>query len=258
MSGKRPLILVGNDDSIHARGIHYLIDFISEFGDIVVCAPETHQSGMSSAITCTRVLQLREYPDYNGAKMYSVDGTPVDAIKVAANCLLHNKPDFVITGINHGPNYGNSALYSGTMGAAFEGAVMDIPSIGFSFLAMDEDADMSACRQTVQMLMRKALNGEIEKGICLNVNIPDTAKVIGTKVVRPAKGYWDEEFKEGVIIDGHRTFALTGEYINLEPERTDTDLAVIAQGYASITPLRPDQTAVNRLEHYAKLLDSTL
>ena len=129
---KRPLILVSNDDSYMARGVHALIDRLTLLGDVVAVCPLHPQSGQSMAITVNSPLRITRIPDYNGARMYHVSGTPVDCIKLAMHHILDSRPDLVVTGINHGSNSAINVLYSGTMGAAMEGAAFGIPSIGFS------------------------------------------------------------------------------------------------------------------------------
>lgn len=252
MTTTKPLILIGNDDGIHAKGIHYLVDFLAQYADIIVAAPETHQSGKSSAITCDRPLRVKRYPDYNGAQMYSIDGTPVDAIKLALEHLVPRRPNFVVSGINHGLNHGNSALYSGTMGVAFEGCVAKIPSVGFSYDDMSPECDMSHCRQIVCSIMEEVMRNGLEEGVCLNVNIPSGCEIKGAKVVRPAKGHWSSEYIPHTEPDGTTIYTLGGSYVSDEPECADTDVAVMAEGFASITPNHPDQTRFDLLPLHAK------
>ena len=107
---KRPLILVSNDDGVNAHGIRFLVECLVERGDVIVVAPDSAQSGKSSAITCNVPLRVSKYPDYLGAKIYSVNGTPVDCIKLAMNSIVPAEPDFIVAGINHGANSGTSTI----------------------------------------------------------------------------------------------------------------------------------------------------
>ena len=141
----RPLILVSNDDSYTAKGVHVLIDRLVKFGDVVAVCPQYPHSGQSMAISINSPLRILEQPDYNGARMFAVNGTPVDCVKLSMHHILGRRPDLVVAGINHGSNAAVNVLYSGTMGAAMEGAVFGIPSIGFSLTDHDPEADFSPC-----------------------------------------------------------------------------------------------------------------
>ena len=139
--GERPLILVTNDDGINARGIQSLAEYLMPLGDVVVVAPDGARSGQSAAITVNVPLRLALVEEREGYTSFKTTGTPVDCIKLALNVLFADRPDLIVSGINHGSNSGVSVIYSGTMGAVFEGIVQDIPSIGFSLCSFDSDAD---------------------------------------------------------------------------------------------------------------------
>lgn len=155
----RPLILVSNDDSYSAKGVHCLIDRLIPFGDVVAVCPDAPRSGQSMAITVNDALKLTELPDYNGAKMYKVSGTPVDCVKLAMHHILPRKADLVVAGINHGSNSAVNVLYSGTMGAAMEGCAFGIPSIGFSLTDHSHDADFTPCYKAIDLLVKEVLDG---------------------------------------------------------------------------------------------------
>lgn len=106
MEQRKPLILITNDDGIDAPGIHELVNYVKEMGDIVVIAPDAPHSGQSSAISVNKVLQITAHPDYNGAKMYSINGTPVDCVKLGIHAIVPRRPDLLLSGINHGSNSG--------------------------------------------------------------------------------------------------------------------------------------------------------
>ncbi|MEF9924471.1 MAG: 5'/3'-nucleotidase SurE [Muribaculaceae bacterium] len=254
MKSERPLILISNDDSITAKGIYALIDFASEFGDIFVVAPSLPQSGKSSAITVETPLRATRLPDYKGATMYHVNGTPVDCTKLALNSLMPRNPDYIISGINHGANTGNSAIYSGTMGVVFEGNVRGIPSIGFSYLDHKSDTDFSPCKPIVTKILRDVIAKGLPQGVSLNVNMPKDCIIKGTKVAHAAKGVWSEEFQKRIDPHGHEYYWLTGKYINYEPESTETDLYWLSQQYASVVPCQADQTAFSAIKDIDKLL----
>ena len=107
--------------------MHELIRSLSHLGEVVCVCPETPQSGMSMALTVNTPLKVKRLEDYHGAAMYRVNGTPVDCVKIAVDNLLPRKPDIVVAGINHGSNAAINVVYSGTMGAVFEGCAFGIP-----------------------------------------------------------------------------------------------------------------------------------
>ena len=120
----KPLILITNDDGIDARGIEFLAKQVAPLGNVVVVAPDSPRSGQSCAITVTKPLQLFKVKEDGNITYYKTTGTPVDCIKLAINDVLERRPDMILSGINHGSNSGVSTMYSGTMGAAYEGAII--------------------------------------------------------------------------------------------------------------------------------------
>lgn len=239
----RPLIFVSNDDGIDALGLKSLVKYLKDFGDVVVAAPVAPQSGKSSSITVE--VPLRAYPveNFEGAiAAYKVTGTPVDCTKLAMHTLLPHKPDFVVAGINHGANTGISALYSGTMGVAFEGCISGVPSVAFSYLSHEAHADFSTCEPVIKSVMEDVIANGIPDNVCFNVNIPANCEVKGVKAAIAAPGRWTDEFATRIDPHGHTIYWLTGTYKEYEPNNPATDLSVIAQGYASLVPCTPEQT----------------
>ena len=194
---ERKLILVCNDDGITAPGIRALVAVAKEFGDVVVVAPDKPQSAMGHAITINATIRVNPVK-VDGVIEYACSGTPVDCVKLAVNKILHRKPDLLVSGINHGSNASINVIYSGTMSAAMEGAMEQIPSIGFSLLDHSIDADFSAAQDVARILIAQALENEMPDRICLNVNIPNVSKELikGIKVCRQAIDNWEEEFEE--------------------------------------------------------------
>jgi len=132
MKKEKPVILITNDDGVDADGIVLLTEALRGLGTIVVFAPDGPRSGMACAITVTKPIRYRLISQGEELSIYSCTGTPIDCVKLALNEVLPVKPDLLVSGINHGGNQGLSVHYSGTMGAAFEGCVFDIPSMGVS------------------------------------------------------------------------------------------------------------------------------
>ena len=251
---KERLILVSNDDGIHAKGLENLIEAAREFGRVVVAAPAEAMSGMSHAITIKTPLRSREIRHEKDLSVYSCQGTPVDCIKLALNQLLDEKPDIVLSGINHGSNSSASVVYSGTMAAAMEGCVNQIPSAGFSLLNYEPDADFSAAVKIVKKVIQNIIDNGLKKGTCLNVNIPAIPfeKINGIKICRQTKGYWKEEFVKRTDPHQGEYFWLTGYYYNMELESEDTDEYALQNNYVSVVPIKVDLTDYDSLRDLKK------
>lgn len=243
---KRPLILVCNDDGVHAPGLQYLAETAHRFGDVMVVAPDSPQSGMGHAVTINDTLRVADMSSQKGYPMYSCSGTPVDCVKLAMNKLLPRKPDLVVSGINHGSNSSVNVIYSGTMSAAIEGAIAGVTSIGFSLCDYSYDADFTPCLPWVEKIMAYALFENPLKGLCLNVNFPK-GPVHGFKFVRQARGYWAEEMDERLDPRGGKYYWLTGRF-EVPDTGQDTDEYALRLGWASVVPVTFDLTDYAALE----------
>ena len=246
MNSKKPLILVTNDDGINAPGIRFLIDIMNDFGDVVVVAPDSPQSGMGHAITinntlyCEPIVINKNEPQSE----YSCSGTPVDCVKIAVNEILKRKPDLCVSGINHGSNSSINVIYSGTMSAAVEAGTKGIPAIGFSLLDYSLDADFTHSREFVKRITLECLDNGVPKGVVLNVNIPkiSNTKLKGIKICRQANGVWEEKFDKRTNPLGREYYWLSGKFVNND-QGEDTDEWALENGYVSITPTQYDLTA---------------
>lgn len=256
MSVNKPLILVTNDDGYQAKGINSLVESLIGLGEIVVVAPDGPRSGMSSAITSIhpiRCHQIRK-DEENDVTIYACSGTPVDCVKLGISEILGRKPDLLVSGINHGSNASVCVLYSGTMGAAIEGALFKVPSIGFSLLDHDYNADFSHTYPITRALSQKILETGLPTGVCLNVNVPHVKDELkGMKVCRQAAGQWVEEFKRSEDGANKQVFWLTGRFDNDEPNDEATDEWALANGYASIVPIKVDMTDHDSLSQMLSL-----
>lgn len=250
-----PLILVTNDDGVMAPGLRSLVDCLQGLGQIVAVAPATPQSGMSSAITVGNPLHVAEHPDYGGARVLSVSGTPVDCVKIALHTVLSRRPDFVFSGINHGSNSGTAITYSGTMGAVLEGCMAGIPSVGFSLLHHSLKADFTPGAPLVTGIAAAVVEHGLPQWVGLNVNIPARVVPSGVRVCRAARGHWSEEYSRYLDPQGNPFYWLTGRFVNAEPEATDTDEYWLQRGYISVVPCTPDQTAARCIPAMRALYD---
>lgn len=209
---------------------------------------------MGHAITINSTLRIQSTSYHNAEMEYACSGTPVDCVKMAINQVLKATPDLILSGINHGSNSSINVIYSGTMSAAIEGALEGVPSIGFSLCDYAMEADFSQAEKFVASIIDNALTHKMPKGVCLNVNIPklDAAAIKGIRVVRQARANWVERFDERKDPYGRNYYWLTGNFVNFEPEATDTDEWALANGYISVVPTQADLTAHNALKqlHY--------
>jgi len=245
---KKPLLLLTNDDGVQASGLNNLIEAVRHLGEVVVVAPHIPRSGMSSAITPSVPIRANLIKKEEDLTVYSCTGTPVDCVKLALHNLLDRKPDILLSGINHGSNAAVCIFYSGTMGAAFEGCIVGIPSLGISLTDHSPRADFSQAVIYAKQVAEKILANGLPGGVCLNLNVPDIPEVKGLKVCSQTKGYWAKEFMEMKDPVGRSVYWLTGEFFNQEPDNTQTDEWALNQGYAALVPLRIDLTDYSFLE----------
>jgi 5'-nucleotidase len=240
---KIPIILITNDDGLTAPGIMNLVDAVKDLGRIVVVAPDKPQSGMGHAITIGFPLRLHKAHLMEGVEAWSCSGTPVDCVKLAVDKVLHQKPDICLSGINHGANHSINVIYSGTMSAAIEASIENIPSIGFSLLDYSLEADFAGARKYARMIVEKMLSKKADKHLCLNVNIPkgDPELIKGVKVCKQAYAKYEEDFQERKDPAGKKYYWLTGEFRNFD-KSLDTDVWALENNYVSIVPVQYDLT----------------
>lgn len=247
---KKPLILVCNDDGYRARGILELAALAGEFGEVVVVAPVTGQSGMSHAVTLNHPIRLKTSEINNGYTAYACSGTPADCVKIALNQILDRKPDLVLSGINHGSNASVSLFYSGTVAAAIEACMNGIPAVALSVDDHSPDADFRLAVQYARPIIQKILGSGLPAGTCLNINFPRILPedCNGTRICRQTIGVWKEEFEKRTDPQGHDYFWLTGEFSNEEPLAEDTDEWALKHNYAAIVPVSVDVTDYPAME----------
>lgn len=240
-------ILITNDDGIDAPGIRFLIDIAKEFGDVTVVAPDKGQSGTGHSITFSEPLRLKTYAEESNYKEYSCNGFPVDCIKIAENVVLDEYPDLVLSGINHGSNASVNVIYSGTMAAAIEACIDEIPAIGFSYEAYKYDIDFEPAKPFIRNIISNILEKGMPKNVCLNVNIPDQENIKGVKVCRQAKASWKEGFDSRTDPRGRDYHWLTG-FFHVDDKSEGTDLKALEDGYLSVVPIHVDMTAHKAIE----------
>lgn len=241
----RPLILVTNDDGFEAPGLRALVEAVSGLADIIAAAPDTPQSGKSSAITVESPLFIKDRGTIGGAPLYSINGTPVDCVKLALDVIVPRKPTLLLSGINHGSNTGNAVIYSGTMGAAQEACMAGIAAVGYSLTHHSIAADFSLSLPFVTGITRAVLTHGLPEGVCLNVNIPAKVTPLGVRAARAARGYWTDEYERYRTPAGQTFYWLKGEFINIDAHRTDTDEYWLSRDYISAVPVAPENPSLD-------------
>jgi 5'-nucleotidase len=236
-------LLITNDDGILAHGIECLCEAAEPLGEITVVAPDREQSATSHSLTLHHPLR----PVKRGERRWQVDGTPTDCVMLALDALMPQRPDFVLSGINHGQNMGEDVLYSGTVAAAMEGLALGVPSIAISFAGGDLRADVSQLREQVKVLtpILKHLTTltNVPAETLFNVNLPPIAAglVKGTRLTRLGRRVFSQSVAPMKDPWGRQIYWIGGGSITWTGDE-DSDFRAIQDGYVSITPLHLDLT----------------
>lgn len=266
-------IVITNDDGYKAKGIKTLAGILSKYGKLTIVAPKQPQSGMSMAVTMGyKPIAVKHLGVVNAQDWWYLDGTPASCVKFAEdNILRGNKIDLVVSGINHGSNAATAAVYSGTLGAAMEGAVNGILSIGVSLDSFEEDPDFSAVEAILPSIIDKLLT--LPKpgfGAFFNINFPKLPanEIKGIKISYMGKVHWEDEYqdyhefmsKKGKAISeesqryldnvepGEQIYIMAGDMTDNGTDTDDADHRCLERGYITITPHNIDNTAYYQIE----------
>ncbi|NTU52780.1 MAG: 5'/3'-nucleotidase SurE [Chlorobiaceae bacterium] len=239
---KKPNILVCNDDGIEGPGLHALAASMKKLGSVTVVAPAEPHSGMSHAMTLGKPLRIRKYLKNNRFFGHTVSGTPVDCVKVALSHILESKPDLIVSGINYGSNTAMNTLYSGTIAAALEGAIQNIPSLAFS-LTTYENADFTYAAKFARQLSREVLRRGLPPDTILSANIPNVPEkeIKGILFTRQGRSRWEEAAIERHDVYNNPYYWLSGTLLLQDHDLAHDEYAV-RQNYVAITPLSCDFT----------------
>jgi 5'-nucleotidase len=243
------LILLSNDDGVLSEGLMVLRDMLMRNHDVYVIAPERERTCVAHAITLHKPLRIKEI----GEKVYSTNGTPADCVYLGVKALMPGVPDFVVSGINRGPNMGRDVNYSGTVAAAKEGAFLGIPSFSVSVSARNGFLFRDASEVTVE-LMAVLSTMPFPPATFLNVNIPNMprSQIRGFMVTRLGKRIYNDNVVERIDPRGEKYYWIGGDGERYEPI-DGTDFCAIEEGCVSITPLSLDITSESSIEVYKKL-----
>jgi len=231
-------ILLSNDDGIHAPGLQALAAAFSE-DEVWVVAPDREQSASSHSISLHRPLRVTQVAE----RRYAVDGTPTDAVYMGLNLLLKGqRPDFVVSGVNHGPNLGTDVLYSGTVAAAMEGALLGCPAIAVSLAGPPPHAlqHFEHAAAFAAALARRIRERPPPVPVLLNVNVPPGA-VRGFRFARLGRRTYGNEVVENRDPRGRKYFWIGGEGA-VNEDIPHSDCNCVAEGLVSVTPIQLDWT----------------
>ena len=239
------LILLTNDDGIYAPGLSAMEKELSRLGEVVVVAPATEQSGVGHSITFLTPLMAKEAFDGDRRRGWAVEGSPADCVKLAIAKFCPRKPDLVVSGINGGLNVGINVLYSGTVAAATEGALHEVPSIAVSLEYDDHARFDRAAAMSVGVIEKMLASRAFESHKLYNLNLPTVAterpaEENRLKIVPMGVARWPAEFEERRDPKGRRYYWASGNPPTEFP--SETDLTAIYEGHLTLTPLLVDRT----------------
>ena len=243
-------ILLTNDDGINAPGINALAAEISKIASVHIVAPENERSAVGHAITISDPLRVTEVEKNGKIFGYAVKGTPADCVKIAYWAILSKKqkPDLLISGINLGSNTGINTIYSGTVSAATEGAILAIPSFAIS-LATYVDADFSFAAYFAVKIVESGVLHNLPQGVFLNVNVPavPARRIRGVRFTRQGTVSFKERYHVRQDPRNRNYYWLSGEKKHLD-SYSDTDDHAVSENFISITPIHYDLTCYPVLE----------
>jgi 5'-nucleotidase len=236
-------LLCTNDDGILAHGLACLVRAAEPLGEVTVVAPDREQSATSHSLTLHHPVR----PVLRGERRYQVDGTPTDCVMLAVEALMPDRPDFVLSGINHGQNMGEDVLYSGTVAAAMEGLSLGVPAIAISYAGGDLRADVSRLDEQVETLselLRHVTSlPSFPKDTLLNINLPpiDGGGIKGVRLTRLGRRVYSNSIAPMRDPWGREIYWIGGGSLTWTGE-ADSDFQAVQDGYVSVTPLHLDLT----------------
>ncbi|HKX32189.1 MAG TPA: 5'/3'-nucleotidase SurE [Blastocatellia bacterium] len=237
-----PKILVTNDDGYFSDGLAALAEALEAVGEVTVVAPASEQSATAHSLTLTRPLRVRRI----GERRYSVDGTPTDCVTLALTKVLPERPDVVVSGINHGANLGDDVTYSGTVAGALEASIFKLPGIAVSLTA--RDGDFSHAAKFASDLTAKVLKEGLPEGTILNVNVP-VGEIRGARFTHQGVKISRVRIVEGRDPRGREYYWIGEQEVSWKQDH-GSDYAAIEEGLVSITTLRTDLTDYRTLEAF--------
>jgi 5'-nucleotidase len=256
----RPLIVLTNDDGVASPGLVALRTALTPLGEVQIVAPDQNRSGAARSITMRSPLWVEEVELSDGSLAYSTDGTPVDCVRMAALGLLDRSPDLIVSGINLGGNLGDDITYSGTVAAALEGIMLDIPAIAISAEDYRPGYDLSVPGKVAYRLVALALENGFPAKTLLNVNCPDRTweTLGGVRLTTLGKRIYGDKAEYRESKGNRHGYHIYNDDLSYQQE-TGSDFEAIAEGWVSVTPLHFDlmsHEAFDRLRGWEDALRS--
>jgi 5'-nucleotidase len=247
------VLLVTNDDGIHAEGLAALAEALAALGDVWVVAPEREQSACGHALTLHRPLRVHRVRE----QWFGVNGTPSDCVNLAVLGFLPERPVLIVSGVNHGGNLGDDVTYSGTVSAAMEGTLLGVPSIAVSLVGEGRVAEAA---EIARLVATRALVEGLPAKTLLNVNVPPGGAAKGIRFTRLGHRVYEEK-----IVEQRDPRGRTHYWIGAGEPRWEalegTDMGAIHEGFVSVTPLHLDLThhqALAQMGDWARALSAQL
>lgn len=266
-------VLVTNDDGYDALGLHKLVEILRPWCDLTIVAPKRPQSGMSMAVTMgLKPIAVKHLSQQPGEDWWYLDGTPASCVKFGIdNVMYPNRPELLISGINHGSNAATASIYSGTIGAAMEGAVNGIPAVGLSIDSFNPDKGFSAVAGMLPDLLERIIPVmERRFGLFYNINFPDypLEEIKGIKTGRMGRAHWEREYRDyGEFLresgftpseedlryvaakeEGEELYVMAGDFTDNGDNPRDADHLLLHQGYVVVTPQNIDNTDKSEIQ----------
>ncbi len=247
-----PYILLTNDDGINARGLYALWQELNQVGTVAIVAPDSERSAAGHAITLTEPLRAKKFYLNDVLYGYAVNGTPADSVKVAVKALLPRTPDLVVSGINRGPNTGTNVIYSGTVSAATEAAILGVRAIAVS-LGTFVKPDYGPAARFSRWLVEEVLKRKEPARLLLNVNVPPVAenRIRGVQVTRQGVARFQEVMEQRIDLKGRPYYWLGGKMDKPDNDH-GSDHTAMLDNFISVTPLHYDMTDYRLLPELEK------
>ncbi|MBO4263082.1 MAG: 5'/3'-nucleotidase SurE [Bacteroidales bacterium] len=280
MMKDRLKILVTNDDGYQARGIRTLVRLLRPYGDLTVISPKNPQSGKSVAVSMGFVpIAVKKYKETEGERWWYLDGTPSSCVKFGIdNIFWPYKPDIVVSGINHGSNAATAALYSGTIGAAMEGAINGVKAIGISLDDFSPNADFSIVERHFPAIFETLVTHYSKRaGTLYNINFPsiNPEKVRGVRVGSMGMAHWEHEYERYTpevlaklghtpqpqdiwyvehAEEGEEMYVMAGDFTDNVGNSPTADHLLLSEGYITITPHNINNTDYDEMRRLCDII----
>lgn len=239
-------ILISNDDGLYGAGLEPIVKVMKKLGEVFVVVPDSQMSATSHSITLHKPIRL--IPQKKN--FYTVTGTPSDCVRFGIIGILKSKADIIVSGINDGPNLGEDCIYSGTVAAAREGAMLGFPSFAVS-LVPNGKGNFELAAEYAYKIIKKVMKFKVPKYSFFNINVPDTKNIKGIALTKMGKRIYDDDIEERTDPRGYKYYWIAGKRLTGYPIK-NTDIFAIERKYVSVTPLQVDQTDLSYLKNLKK------